>query len=261
MSESAPGESASDGTISGTKKERFECKGCGDTFIAYPSQSEGWCSRDCYYGNLDLSGENNPNYSGGDVTVECVVCGDDYEVPPHKEDSTRYCSRECKGEWMSDNYQGDENPAIDADRPVGENHYAWKGGLVETECYACGTTVERKQFEYDRYENHFCSQACRAEIHAERFQGEDHPNWKENTSDDLFYRTRKWKDTRAKALERDGYECQACDDGESQLLVHHIIPRAEGGADYDLRNLVTLCRACHNEWEGLYLQPDTRHVE
>ena len=50
---------------------------------------------------------------------------------------------------------------------------------------------------------------------------------------------------RRKVLKRDGWKCQNCGSKE-QLDVHHIIPRSRGGED-DERNLVTLCRTCHND--------------
>ena len=51
-------------------------------------------------------------------------------------------------------------------------------------------------------------------------------------------------------LERDQYTCQDCGhhgqpgQGEDDLQVHHIMPRAYGGTN-DPDNLMTLCSACH----------------
>lgn len=57
-----------------------------------------------------------------------------------------------------------------------------------------------------------------------------------------------WKTQRRKARQRDGNQCQICGDTPdslyTQLHVHHIIPRADGGTD-ELNNLVTLCDLCH----------------
>lgn len=87
--------------------------------------------------------------------------------------------------------------------------------------------------------------------------GPDNPQWKENTAPHLLYQTKKWKETRKEVLERDNHECQACGI-EENLHIHHIRPVAEGGARFELNNLVTLCDTHHREWEGLYLRPDTR---
>ena len=87
--------------------------------------------------------------------------------------------------------------------------------------------------------------------------GSDHHNWKENTAPHQFYQNNKWKETRQKALERDGNKCTICQT-ETDLHVHHIRPVSDGGSKYELNNLVTLCASCHKKWEGLYLRPDTR---
>lgn len=54
----------------------------------------------------------------------------------------------------------------------------------------------------------------------------------------------KWDDSSKKILRRDSFKCQMCGNGES-LSIHHIIPRAEGGSDHP-RNLITLCKNCHD---------------
>ena len=57
-----------------------------------------------------------------------------------------------------------------------------------------------------------------------------------------------WENLKAYAKYRDGYRCRAC--GKSKfkdgvrLEVHHIIRRADGGADTP-DNVVTLCEECH----------------
>lgn len=62
-----------------------------------------------------------------------------------------------------------------------------------------------------------------------------------------FYRTKKWRQLRAAALERDGNRCVECRQGpgHGRLNVDHLIPREEGGAD-ELANLRTLCQAYHS---------------
>jgi len=91
--------------------------------------------------------------------------------------------------------------------------------------------------------------------------GEEHPQWKGGkTVDRSFYHTNEWKKARKKALERDSHECQVCG-SDDELHVHHITPISAGGPRTDLNNLVTLCEYHHYEWEGLYVRPDTRHID
>jgi len=54
--------------------------------------------------------------------------------------------------------------------------------------------------------------------------------------------------TKAYVLWRDGYKCHHCKgkSGDSRLHVHHIVFRTNGGSDNE-RNLITLCKTCHDE--------------
>lgn len=78
--------------------------------------------------------------------------------------------------------------------------------------------------------------------------GED---WRQNvyrahTEDGDFFASREWRELRNAALKRDNYICQRCDNRRhSELTVHHIMPRSEGGG-HDLYNLITLCDRCHD---------------
>ena len=51
--------------------------------------------------------------------------------------------------------------------------------------------------------------------------------------------------TRRLVLQRDNHRCTQCG-ATSDLEVHHIVPRAEGGTN-DPDNLVTLCANCHSD--------------
>ena len=51
---------------------------------------------------------------------------------------------------------------------------------------------------------------------------------------------------------RDGWRCRRCQSREN-LTLHHIVRRSEGGSDTP-KNLIALCRPCHDalergEWE------------
>jgi len=53
-------------------------------------------------------------------------------------------------------------------------------------------------------------------------------------------------------------KCPLCDkEADSQ---HHIKPHSEGGTD-DLRNLVWLCKSCHDRVEGMPFTPDLIELE
>ncbi|MCP4108475.1 MAG: restriction endonuclease [Desulfobacteraceae bacterium] len=61
------------------------------------------------------------------------------------------------------------------------------------------------------------------------------------------------KNFKSACLTRDNHKCRVCA-SESDLRVHHVKPKSEGGTD-KLSNLMTLCEACHEKHhkEGLKL--------
>jgi 5-methylcytosine-specific restriction endonuclease McrA len=59
----------------------------------------------------------------------------------------------------------------------------------------------------------------------------------------------EWLKVSRAVKKRDGYRCRRCG-ARRQLSAHHIKPRAQGGTD-SLRNLLTLCAACHD-----YAEPE-----
>ncbi len=62
---------------------------------------------------------------------------------------------------------------------------------------------------------------------------------------DKFYDSKAWRTIREYVLARNPL-CRLCE-GNQAVLVDHIIPRQQGGADLDLDNLQSLCQSCHNQ--------------
>lgn len=62
---------------------------------------------------------------------------------------------------------------------------------------------------------------------------------------------RRWRHTRLAALRRDGYQCQICRRYGRMVEateVHHIKHADEyPELAFDLDNLISLCKACHNK--------------
>ena len=65
-----------------------------------------------------------------------------------------------------------------------------------------------------------------------------------------FLTSARWKHKRAAILRRDGYRCQHCaryGRASPAEIVHHIKPYEQHPElGLDSRNLVSLCRKCHN---------------
>lgn len=61
----------------------------------------------------------------------------------------------------------------------------------------------------------------------------------------------EWAIIRDLVLTRAGGRCEAC--GRcARLDVHHVLKRAQGGSDFDVNQLVALCRACHEQTDAPY---------
>lgn len=229
-----------------------ECDNCGEMHYKRPAKIENrdhvFCSRECYheFGRPDMRGENNPNPSTGKVTIECDWCGDEFEVYPYRADDARFCSTECDGKFK--------------EGITGEEHPRWKGGPPAHTCQNCGDTFER----YDTVgrDCEYCSKECYREASEEIFADDGNPAWRGG------YRTYygpNWDEQREKALKRDDYTCQDCeqhaDDMDRSPDVHHKKRLGWFKEEYDdpewwekanaLDNLVTLCESCHMkvEWQ------------
>src|SRR5262249_58796759 len=61
----------------------------------------------------------------------------------------------------------------------------------------------------------------------------------------------EWERIRDEVLARSRWTCQACG-ARTGLEVHHVLKRSQGGSDFDLDLLVTLCRACHAQTDKPY---------
>lgn len=174
----------------------------------------------------------------GRVTLECEVCGEEYQEKHAKKSTTRFCSRECAGRWKSEAYSGEGNP------------YDYKD--IQITCEWCGVVDNNPAHKDSR----FCSQDCMIEWRAREYSGENHPRWKGGKE---YYRGPNWERQRQKARERDDFVCQYCGEGDTELDVHHIIPFNEFDTykkANHLQNLITLCDSCHSnaEWGNIATQ-------
>lgn len=205
------------------------------------SQDNYFCSKDCEseYKSREWRGSDHPSWDGGDVTVECEQCGDEYGVIPSKVEKTLCCSTECL--------------------------FKYKEKSETRECVVCDTEITRIPSNFKK-ENACCSDECFKSHISELRKGEDNPQWK---GGQFNYYGPNWNEQREKALERDDNECQECGMSmgdhirhySEQLHVHHKKPRREF-VDIDdpsveelrksnkLSNLVTLCKSCHRKMES-----------
>lgn len=218
------------------------------------------------------------------VTVECDWCGDEVTKSRYQieRDEYHFCSRECRAEWRTENFTGENNPA-------------WKGGKVAVECAWCDKELEIIQAKDRAYDVHFCSVECEGQWKSENQSGENAPAWKGGKvdctcdyCDDEFTRFKStvegksftfcsancrlrfhketasfnpdygpdWPERRREALEHYGWRCDRCGVGEGEhkdqygvsLHVHHRRHKDEFDTLEEanqIENLRPLCVHCH----------------
>ncbi len=67
----------------------------------------------------------------------------------------------------------------------------------------------------------------------------------ENFHKEYRFWIKSWFGLRDEALTRDAFECRKC--GEKATDVDHVIEISDGGEEWDLENLQSLCDKCHKE--------------
>ncbi len=79
------------------------CKCCGNSFKAAPSHTKRkgdgtYCSKKCTYKSIYKKGEENHNWKGGKVSINCTICGKEFKRYAYTLVSgAKYCcSYECK---------------------------------------------------------------------------------------------------------------------------------------------------------------------
>jgi len=162
------------------------------------------------------------------VKHSCDYCGKTNTKPPsrYNEDEKNYCNQDC----MIKDRKNDKT----------------------IKCENCG----EKFTAPESTERRFCSRKCYAEYRSENIVGENHPQWLDDTR---YYYGKNWEKQREKARKRDDYKCVVCgktkEETEDGKLphIHHIKPIREFKKVEDankLKNLVSLCREHHLQYEG-----------
>jgi len=233
--------------------KRVECHECSDFKRVRPAKARNYdkhfCSEECRSAWLrgEMSGKSNPSWNGGSVLLTCIACDSEYEVIQSRSATSSFCSKECQGKWMSDIADSEQLPR-------------WDGGEDVSECELCGDRFKHRAKRSAR----FCSKECHGKWLSENKNGADHPNWRGGHEN---YYGGSWSKQRKRTRQRDCHECQICGmSGEchksktgQKLHVHHIQPFRnfnDHNKANELSNLITVCRSCHYNWEGIPLRPE-----
>lgn len=223
-----------------------ECSNCGAELTRRQDHARKFdnhfCDNECEseHRKKHRSGDGNPSWQGGPITVSCAECR--MEITRRrsktKTHSRHFCSQNCLAEFRT--------IALENSSRFSEIH-----------CSNCGSKFEKLNSQINRTKNNYCSRDCVAEHFSERYKGENGPNWKGGM--ERSYGP-DWPQIRKRALERDGYACTVCGMDESNhvdefgqgLHVHHKTPLRtfdDISEANNLTNLQTVCNICHGRIE------------
>ena len=94
------------------------CKICDQEFKTKPSKVKRghgiYCSKECR--GVKEKGRGNPNWQGGKMEKQCLVCAKPFYVWRALRDVRKHCSVSCRGKTKSKQMSGDK-------------HHNWKGGI------------------------------------------------------------------------------------------------------------------------------------
>lgn len=261
-------------TYADTGRAPRVCPSCGKVFAPKTiDHARRFCSPECR--NKHHAQNNAPPGSEKLYELTCVVCG---RLFTHKYSHTKTCSPECRKEYYKRYYPTRtryeiicdvcgkafiaNNPNTKRCSPGCRRRHMKRKHKVS--CAYCG-----KSFKASSPTTQYCSSSCRgagqkrknaATKLAKRMSLSNNMSYAEIAKRtegmrEVFGRTidrrgtGKFSQELSKAIrERDGWQCYICG-RETNLHVHHIIPRAEGGLDIP-ENLVTLCGGCHRSIEA-----------
>lgn len=231
--------------------EMRECDWCRElTYVnnCHLDNDHHFCDRDCSssWRSEAFSGEGHPQWNGGEIVLECEVCGDNFSVTPAIEDEARFCSRDCQTTAFTKNGEYSEQS-------------------VETECDYCGEHFKRSKRSLRKAERNFCSDDCFSAWMSEWQRGTDNPAWKGGKGGVTAVRRmigdRSWNQHAKQTRKNAGHICEMCNKFQPhrKLAAHHIIPVASGGVN-EQWNLMALCETCHKKAETFINQYTEPHL-
>jgi hypothetical protein len=199
----------------------------------------------------------------------CIICGKEFCRKGKKNETAKFCSFSCKGQWMSKN-------------SIGEKGAHWQGGGITKKCKECGKEfrVEKNQDQRAR----FCSLSCKGVWSSKNLVGENNPNWTGGYKDYC----EKWNlEFRRRIRSFFDYKCAECGTPQNKKLLHchHVYYDKksccsvnENGIYFsnlgikgqpssfeiigDPNKFITLCDSCHSKSSGKKMREYwARHFE
>lgn len=224
------------------------CLNCKKEFEG--NSKRKFCSRKC--SSEFQKGENNPNYKGANINVNCSCCGKEFNIlkctMKNSDGSLKknfYCSKECKIKHQKEILKGENNPN-------------YKGGKIKIKCDFCGKVFYRERNRYTVDNKHYyCSQKCKSEHQRTILLGKNNPSYINGLSHDYRVRFRiieGYKTWREEVYKRDNYTCQCCGNNKGHNLnAHHLESYNKNkNKRTELENGITLCDKCHKKFHKMF---------
>ena len=222
-------------------------------------------------------------------SLVCLECGKEF-TSMHKKQ--KFCSKECKGKWDSENKKGENHPRYNKEEVLcdycgksmklpknriencnhhfcskkchdkwqtGKNNPCYKGEREEVLCDYCKNPIKLIKSRIEKCNHHFCSKECYSKWKSETQKGKNNPNWNHNLSDEERNNSRHRNRIEGynlfivSVLKRDNYTCQITGERGGDLNVHHL----NCFSDYkegrmDLDNCITLSKEIHRLFHKIY---------
>ena len=141
-------------------------------------------------------------------TKRCLTCSDEFDIVKSRQDSAKFCSREC--------YHNGQKEGL-------TEHSERRVQYIELTCTGCGKTIEKPPSRANRSDRQFCSEDC-------------YHQWSNSHQKDKTGR-------RQRLREKQNMCCEIC--GFDRFLeLSHIIASSEGGT-YHEKNILFLCPNHH----------------
>ena len=207
------------------------CKGCGTEF--YDGKARLAFCEDCN----PNAGRHNGNWKDAKETADCRICGAEFDYYPSEKKGV-YCPHcvEASQEFLG-------TPSYEK-RDIER---------VERNCKQCGDELLVLKSKVKRGYGKFCDRVCLSNWLSDNWEGENHPQWREGTTN---YAGRWWTIRRG-ARARDGHQCRVCEKPKEDIGrepdVHHIEPVRTFDNPQDahrMDNVICLCRSCHRRAEA-----------
>lgn len=223
----------------------LNCDFCDESFERSPSHvsDKNFCSNKCY--------KNYREENSNKIDVTCNRCGEKFKITPSRFKNAEkfYCSKRCESNYRRENAQS------------GEDHRNYD--RIDTECSFCGESIEVIPWEYENYDNNFCSNECKYDWKSKNIRGENHSNYKDGSAPSKY--PREFYKIRDEIISKYDEKCVVCGMTQKEhrkkynkgICVHHI----DGDvSNNDKSNLTVLCQPCNSKVEHLDHRPDIEEL-